>query len=234
MRKVLALLSALLLCLPAARGDAFFTPSFLIPGSTSAAPIALVASTSAGSTNGGNSVTTGAINTAGANLIVVSVSGAPSTLSDSKGNTWTALTTYGGVITLYYCVNPTVGTGHTFTEGGATTFAAISVMAFSGVSPSSPLDQQNGNGTVTTSIQPGSVSPSQNNELIVTGLLMGPGTASIDSGFNTPIQTAFNGGNAYGTAMSYLVQTTAGAVNPTWSISPATSTTMYTAIATFK
>ncbi len=80
----------------------------------------LLTSVSVASTNG-NTITSGAITTTGANLIVVNVgsySVNPATFGDSKSNIWTALTlqsvTSGVQTRLYYCVNPTVGSGHTF------------------------------------------------------------------------------------------------------------------------
>jgi hypothetical protein len=103
--------------------------------------IALVSSLTA--TPGGSGGTTAALDTSGANLLILSVSwytintANPSTISDSKGNTWTALTRRNSpsghfAHRLWYATNPTVGTGHTFTvTASADQYPAILVYAFS-------------------------------------------------------------------------------------------------------
>jgi YD repeat-containing protein len=89
--------------------------------STSTSTPALIASAAA--LGSSNSVTTAAINTTGANFLVIALSystGATPTLSDNKGNTWTPLTTSAvtGTVTerLYYASNAVVGSGHTFSN----------------------------------------------------------------------------------------------------------------------
>ena len=107
----------------------------------------------------GSAGTTSGINTTGANLIVVTVAyDTQSGVSDSNGNTWTALTAQSGSqdgnARMYYCFNPTVGAGHTFTS--AQGYGAICVSAWSGAA-TSPQDQQNGqyNGpSPTSTIEP--------------------------------------------------------------------------------
>lgn len=186
----------------------------------------LISSVTAGSSDKSN-VTSGSINTSGANLIVVHIADyggtGLGTLSDSKSNTWTALTGFsqggGSTSQIYYCYNPTTDAAHTFTySSGSTIYPTIQVMAFSG-SASSPFDAQNGNGqnfgsTLTT----GSVSPSVDNELLVAGcaMLASATISSIDSGFNFLLYSA-SGANSTGGGFAYLIQTTAGSVNPAWS-----------------
>src|ERR1039458_7307067 len=83
---------------------------------------------------------TPAATTTGSTLILVaSVSAFATglgTLSDSKSNTWTALTTWGAVgpyfVRMSYCLNPTVGTGHTFSTTGTSGNPGIAMIAFSG------------------------------------------------------------------------------------------------------
>src|SRR5690242_7960475 len=68
---------------------------------------------------------TDAVNSTGADLIVLAVSyygpdGPPSSITDNKSNTWTALTQQEGAsggVRMYYCQAPTVGSGHVFTVG---------------------------------------------------------------------------------------------------------------------
>ncbi len=180
-----------------------------------------------------NTVTTTTINTTGATLLVVTISDYQAALaqavpSDSKMNTWTSLTTYNADlsvrVTTSYVANPTVGTLHTFTATGSVAYPSICVASFSGVVSMSPLDQQHGQGGVAaaTTLQPGSITPSQNNELVITGLAFDTsGTVSIDSGFTITDQTDYMPGAAFGAALAYIVQTTAGAVNPTWTFAMA-------------
>jgi hypothetical protein len=169
-----------------------------------------------------NTFSTGAIDTTGANLLVASVSrfGA-GTLSDSKGNTWTALTSrVNGEVTLefYYSVPSSVGSGHTFTLTGSSMAAALSVQAWSGAH-GTPFDVQNGATASGTSVQPGSITPSQNNSLLIScfGGATGANTISINSGFFQTSDIDYAGGVNEAGSMAYLVQETAAPINPTWS-----------------
>src|SRR5271163_3787727 len=117
-----------------------------------------------------------AINTTGANLLVMSTvqnGSGGMTVSDSKGNTWVALTPQSQFSSdeacIFYVVNPTVGTGHTFQSNfpnSATSSGGLIVTAWSGADTTSPFDVQNGTGYFSSTAQPGSVSPNANNELV--------------------------------------------------------------------
>ena len=209
--------------------------------------IALVANTIAQSTGTG-SVTTSGINTTGASLIVVGFAGyvdSPfGTLTDSNGNTWTPLTTYQASgdtkwkVKLYYAENPTVGSGHTFTWTSTFNYPSISVAAFSGAKTSTVFDVENG-GTVAsgTTLATGSVTPSEDNELLVS--ILGHNdtvTISIDGSFTISDQVSKSVGHAIGLAMAYKIQTSLGAENPTWTNSATFSASDpgMAAIATFK
>lgn len=174
---------------------------------------------------------TSAIDTTGANLLIAIVhyraASGGGTIADSKGNSWTGLTprensTNAG-IRIYYATNsPTVGSGHTLTLTGD--FATIELLAFSGAHATAPFDVENGAAADSSgaSIQPGSVAPSEDGSVIVVGLTEGNdpggGGPSINSGFSTPVYTVFSSPSRGGAA-SYLIQTTAAAVNPTWTVS---------------
>ena len=197
----------------------------------------LMASTSAGGT--ANTVTSSGIDTTGANLIVVAVSwfgiGAVPTLTDSNGNTWTQRTAYGGANddhVLYYCSNPTVGAGHTFTAAKTSSYPTISVAAFSGAASSSPYSAESGAyAAAVATAQPGSVTPAGDKYLVITSATWSSAlTAAVDSGFNIAAQTNFSSGNHMGGGIAYLVQDTAAAVNPTWS---GGTTSWSVALATF-
>lgn len=176
------------------------------------------------------------INTNGANLIVVSVGGVGGVLSDSQSNIWTPLTTHGNN-KLYYCYAPTVDSSHVFRANAASSFSCVAVAAFSGAA-SSPLDQQNGATglTGTTSLATGSVTPAEDNELLVMGLGdFAPNGGSTAITVGTLLQAAnINGGTSYGNAIAYDIQTTATTRNPSWSWATATGGTTAASIATFK
>jgi len=223
----------------------------LIPCFASAQMLGGIASDSSEGTNGGgpgyslkvhisaggaSTATTTAIDTTGADLIVVFVSGDSSpTLSDSKSNTWlTAIAHHGSYWgTIYYCRPPSnkVGTGHTFTE--TSTYGTIEVTAWSG-SASSPLDQTNGaDSYAVTSTQPGSIN-AVNRELIITGWLSDQSYSSltINSSFTIDDSQLYSSGTNFGGGMAYRIENTTEAVNPTWSWT--SSINSLSAIASFK
>lgn len=189
---------------------------------------------SAGSSDG-STVTTGAIDTTGATFLIAVVSGfgtAP-TLSDSKSNSWTALTERGlgsAAEKLFYVVSGTVGSGHTFTANN--NFPSVAVIAFSG-SHASPFDAETGAGGSSSTLQPGSITPAEDNELLVTGLSWNnANAASINGGFSIATQVAIAGGQHLAVAIAYLIQTTAAAANPTWTVTSGND--LATGMAAFK
>jgi len=215
-----------------------YTP--LLNGSGGNPTITLLAHTGQGAV-GGSTVTTAAIDTTGATLIVVNagnLSGTSGTLTDNKSNTWTLIRKDSSTTTvsnsLYYCSNPTVGTGHTFTYVRTGNYPSMCVAAFGGAI-SSPLDKQNGaNSAGAGSIATGSVTPSVGREVLVCGLSLSSVSVglSINSGFTITDNVTNLAGNHIFVAMAYLIQSGAAASNPTWSwtINGAAGTS----IATFK
>lgn len=204
----------------------FSRPRFVASGGGG---IALIFSTSAGNTSSG--VTSSAIDTSGASLLVVATAwynGATMpTVSDSKSNTWIPLTLqydpgHDNNVILFYAQSPTVGAGHTFTVSGSSVFSPIAVAAFSNVAASA-LDTESAGGTGAGTVQPGSITPVGNNELFVTVVAGVNASASIDSSFVKVEDLALSGGNYYSIALAYKVQTVGGAENPTWTISGDTS-----------
>lgn len=176
----------------------------------------------------GSSVTTGAIDTTGATLLVVLVSAyqhAPGTVSDSKSNIWQTLTRRNGTnadIQLYYAYNPTVGSGHTFSVSGSS-YPSLFAAAFDGtVTTSAVFDQESGAGkTDNTHSTPGSITPAGSGELFITGA----GAANSNSlsfaasgGFTPNIDEQDLGSTYTGGALAYLVNTGSGAENPTWTV----------------
>lgn len=177
--------------------------------------IALVSSASAGGLNG---ATTSSIDTTGATLLVIAIAyntGSP-TVSDSKSNTWTAATAYNNgslYLRYYYAVNPTVGTGHTFTITATGLAPAILAMAFSGADTVTPYDKIDG-GSVNSATQGGvgttGFTPTNDNSLIIAAVAQ-TATASAftaGSGWTSLGLLPFSSGNYYGIGASYKVQTT--------------------------
>ncbi len=192
-----------------------------------------------------NTVTTGAIDTTGANFIVVSVAfysgvSANGTLSDSKSNTWTALTgqTAGatGRNRLYYFRGGTVGGSHTFTYAAADIYPSIQVLAFSNIA-ASPIDGENGAATTNaTTLATGSVTPSQDDTVIIAGLLHNntdAGDISINTGFTLGPVSPHVVATSYGGATAYKILTAVAATNPTWDVVDSSSELIAT-IAVFK
>ncbi len=179
----------------------------------------VIASTGAKST-GSNTVTTSGIDTSGANLIIVAVShdGPDNSPTDSTGsNTWTAVDTAVGsapLIRMFTCFNPTTDAAQTFTYSNG--FPSIGVLAVSGAA-SGTADQKSKAGP--NASQPGSITPSEDNELLVTCAVNGgaasegPPSAPFSSHF---IIDLVGDANSYTLAMAYEIQTTATARNPTW------------------
>lgn len=186
-----------------------------------------VASIDAGSPDA-HTFTTSAIDTTGADLLAVLVSDVGSgTLTDSKGNTWNILTQepyqFSGRAFIAYALNPTVGSGHTFTLTSVNNFGSLCATAWSGADTTAPFDiEDTFHADGVTAIKAGAVTPSQDGSLILTGVglrgLSAGAVASVDSGFTLEgaiPQTAAH----FGMFLGYLIQGTAAAVDPqfTWS-----------------
>jgi hypothetical protein len=185
---------------------------------------------------------TSGMNIIGATLLVVVITYFNSTTADmsvsSTNNAtgkWTALSAYGttsgtGLSQIFYCVAPTTSASEIFTVSttlGGGDYLNIVATAFSGTLITSSVYQAGSNtgaddatGTATT-IQPGSVTPSQTNTLIVTGIkFTGVGvTASIDSSFSIAAQADDSVGSDI--ALGYLIDTSSLAINPKWTVSVA-------------
>lgn len=198
-----------------------------------ASPISLLTHTS--SSNTGSSTTTGAIDTTGANLIILQGNSAgsdPNTPSDSAGNSWTQgilFNATGHRISVWYCYNPTTSATHTFTTLG--TAPANFVSAWSGIG-TSPFDQSGSATSNNNTIQLPSTTPSVSNELIYICFADDNNIAvtGVDQGFaalDTIRSSSVEGGQN-----AYLIQGTAAAVSPTFTL--ASSSAMGGVICSFK
>lgn len=189
--------------------------------------------------------TTSPIVTTGANFITVGLvcfcAGDPvgGDLTDSKGNSYSVLTVSRDVSgnfmsVIFYVANPTVGSGHTFSFTTGGTYASFYASAFSGVKTSSPFDQQNQGNSIGTTVQPGSITPSENNELVVTVGQVDANAGTTPTINSSYIVTDANSGinsQGVGGGFAYIVQTSAAATNPTWTLGGVAGSA---AIASFK
>ena len=167
--------------------------------------------------------TSSAINTTGADLLVMSVpyynnsfNLQTSHVSDSKGNTWFALTIHGSAgqaeHRFFYAKNPTVGSGHTFTinSSGSFIYPSPTYSAFSGADLTSPFDVENGSSGNNSSPQStGSITPLVAGCLIVSAEAVGNATPGAVLPFMTTDTQLFG-------AFGYLEQGAAAAINPSW------------------
>lgn len=192
------------------------------------AAVTLVSHTIEGSGGTGDTFTTPAINTGSATLIVIGITeyaGTTNTLSDSQSNTWTCVgpTTTGNATQnrVCYVASPTTNGSHTFTlTCPSPCYGVLAVAAFAGTD-TVPYDQDAvSGGTSGSSKQPGSITPSVNNELVVSVLTWeNTDTVAVDSSMTITDQMRLNLPAAvhYSGALAYIVQTSAAAINPNWS-----------------
>lgn len=195
---------------------------------------------------GQNSPVTPSMNMTSADLIVISAnwtSGANPTLQDSGGNSYTNIITLTNPSSFktgfWYIHAPNVSSSMTFTLSGVNVYGNIIVQGWSG-SVTGPLDQSNNSVSWTgNTITPGSITPVQANELVVTCVGSNdPGGAgwgyTINGGYTVPGNNSVQQtGSNYGGSMAYLLQTIAAATNPTWTDALSVNG-LSTAIASFR
>lgn len=174
-------------------------------------------------------ITTSGVDTTGSSFIAVSVAGffnATWTVSDNYGNTFTALTRRqdGGnfeAVQIFYCINPTVGTGHTFTATNVG-FGEVGVAYFSGMSASAFLSEDGGaNGSSSSTVTPTTgVTPSTANSVCIFSIggldNFYTNTLSVDSGYTLAILPL---GHNIAVAVAYKVLTSSSLQKPTLTLS---------------
>lgn len=178
----------------------------------------LIADANTGGLNGG---TTSAIDTTGADLFVLFAAfanGSP-TVSDSQGNTWTALTSRAAGSNrarLYYCIGPTTNASHTFTFTATGLAGAFSIQAWSSGGGTPVFDvESGGSATATTSGVGSNLTPTQNDALVIIGVGLAASVSSFAAaGANTLVNHAnFVGGTSYGVGDGYIHQSTAATIS---------------------
>ena len=157
------------------------------------------------------------------------------TIADSISSIYATLTAYsvGGATAtaqFYYAIPTSSNISTTFTVSTAgSAFLTSYIAVFGGTRTATlPLESGSPQGNSGTSlpIQPGSVTPLLNGDLVVTSLAFFPGTTvSVNNGFTITDQLPGVSGTNFGGALAYLVQATAAAINPTWSLSTGTAAT---------
>ena len=193
-----------------------------------------------------STLTSPSFNGTGADLIVIVVTwdNAPAANpvgADSAGNTYSGINISSSTVPqvgILYTHNPTVTSSMTVGIAAPAGFPSMEYYVYSGsVASGAVLDVSSFNNAGAT--QPGSVTPSQNNSLLVTGVTdQSTATDSVDSGFASAApgfqQAFFRSSLNFGGAASTLVQTTAAAINPTWTSGNGSTPTNSTIIAAFK
>lgn len=191
--------------------------------------MAIAYKNSAAANASSTSVTTTGVNMSDANFFVVFVTMdngtfAATPVQDSQGNSYTAVaTTYsnaGRSIACYFAKNATAGVAQTFTANRTTSGGiTIAALGFGSVHTTAPHDGNSPQGNAdifkTTLAASASLTPSEDNEVVISACYHGQTSASQNDGTLTQVVN-HDGGNEESIAAAYVVQTTATAVNPTW------------------
>lgn len=196
--------------------------------------ITLVAHAGAASTNN-TSAATPAVDTSGADFLVVVISGRfglsniPTITDSTSGcsspcNTWHLINssfrgdTSNGVI-VAYASNPTVGPSHTITVSQSNLFPAIFMAAFS-IGHAASLYIANNNYTSgATSLSSNSIATNANGELIVSGLSTNQSVSgqSVSNSFTITDTEPGDGAHSFGGGLAYFFQPTSEGISTTWS-----------------
>lgn len=206
----------------------FICSLFFVPNIHGA--ITVLSNTATGST-GGLNVTTSGIDSTGGSLIVMAVCDysivSAATISDNKtGNVWQSTGSFSAASSIreriLYSTGSASGFGssHTFTAtcGGGLCYPVIAVAVFSGTTQTNPLDKSTGNSASgVLSIFPGSLTPTNNDSLVVSGLGFDVSNTVVVTGMSILNQIDYLAANHFGCGFAYAIQTTATASNPEWS-----------------
>lgn len=189
-----------------------------------AAPAGWTLIANVGTGGSASTVTSGAIDTTGADLLVVVVStynnGSFAGVSDSKTNTWTDETEFSeNFITtrISWSIPSSVGTSHTFTCSPTNRYPSICVLAFSGAN-ATQRDQVSTGGDGNP-WKPGALTATNNDSLYVTGAGQDVNGAnfSVDAGYTETDEVPYSSGNHVGCAAAYFIQSGSPASkDPAW------------------
>lgn len=172
------------------------------------------------------------LDSSGANLLIAvegwySYGNTHPTPTENKGNTYASTSQYDTStptsVQLYYSnqASPTVGSGHYFDFAYSGAYIGGVFASFSGANAGgSVLDGSQGGTTVSSSLTLPSITPTENNCLVVTAIMFednSGGAINVPSGYTLINSVAYSGNNE-GIALAYQVQTTATATAPQWNI----------------
>ena len=175
-----------------------------------------------------SSVTTSAMDSTGADTIIISVQTYNTTvpltaISDSKSNVFVQLAHNNfGVYDqrIFLCRNPTVGGSHTFSFGtGGASYAVVSAAAFSGVGILSANDYTDA--TSASSVSAGPLTATSNGSLFYFSIGTGSTVtqSSVSGGFTEITDVAGVPSSWMGLHTSYKIQSTAASETPTSTLS---------------
>jgi hypothetical protein len=192
--------------------------------------MALIAHTVAASANA-NTVTSSAIDTTGADLIVVALALYDSTtpITDSEGNTWTALGGIGigffGSLEYRYCLNPTTSDTHTFSCTPVPTGKkpSIAVSAWSGANAYSDDGFRASSTNTTMSTDP--LTPGAIGWLLLSAVSVeNTDTLAVASPFTALGQVGFDTSFNAGLSHAYAFAASTSPVDADWSWATSTPT----------
>jgi hypothetical protein len=214
-----------------------------IPGPGGAAPAAAGNPTLAAPSTcfqlGANGGTTTGINLTGLGTIThisigvfaYSLGTIPPTVSDSGSNTLTGRTAISSSepwVRVYDVQNPTVSSSYTVTATGAGSFIAVCIVAQVGGTGAydTTAGQLSGtqNSSAGTSVSAGPLTPTNNNEMLVTFLCYSAANSPTPGAGWTQVgsKADYSGGNNEGGIAYYQIQTTATAATASWTWSTGT------------
>jgi len=119
---------------------------------------------------------------------------------------------------LFYYKGLNVGAGHTFTASGGG-YSGIAAFAVSGAATAGAQDQSQYN-VADPTIQPGAITPTTSNQIIVSLASQGSSGNVISiagSGFIL-LENLPHDSNTMPLALAYVIQTVAASSNPTWTV----------------
>jgi hypothetical protein len=194
-------------------------------------------------TNGG---TTTALNTTGADFVIVALSqqnGTAYTITDNFSNSFQSIRARGydsaGSTILLYPTSFSVSTSsYTVTVSGTALFNNICISAWSGIAHGWDGFSSGFGATAVSTISPGTTTPTQTGQnLVITSLACDqtlPVDISVNAGFTqVPGSPVGATGPAYGIGLAYLIQTGMASVTPTWNQAAVVGSGMASVIAAF-
>lgn len=196
--------------------------------------ISLLTSTSF--STGSAPVTSSAINTSGASLLIITASNylptnTTITISDSQSNSWTLVTCGSAAIqsgNVFYVMSPSTSTSHTFSVTSSNNYAGVQISAWSGTAALQSSTQIETYAAST--LQPGSITPSTTGCLLLAYNVFAGGASgtvpygTVNDSFTSynPINSVF--GTSVGSFPCYLIDSSSTAINPTFTENAAFAT----------